>query len=757
MSFYFDDDEPQVDNDEDFCCVTCGGPDYYVDPVSGALCCNSCFTQSQQMTQENSQLDVEEVQALAARTSSGRVVGTTNRRRGGQAFQQEKKPLQEYDTSTPFPNLITCLHGIQRVMKHCIGPLCDLVGLSDEKEQVEETVKSLWMSYLRAWTDGAEFYGKLHPEIRFSLRDYFLPTQYKTKILKHLSHKAAQLVRAELDAGDEEKKDESSVADERGSDESEDDKGLNHSSLKKSHQETIRHFASTYHNPKSLIWMYWHRGKRGRLESALISPPSMNFVACLLWLTVSRAGVTLNHVLQWIANGALPLQNAFKHCLSEQEQQALIHVASFFRLTKLPALSQMESLADKLVVACGLKSFAHLHGIPAAADKPDTVVSSRDRGTTTSEIRKRPDFSYVTPRSVPLMAARFINDFGFRQEVLHRTLALMGILKEAPSNMWLPAPLESALPKNLATTAQVLAVIATACRMTPGWETWVYPGPSAFSNDMVTTVDEDSLEYHEEERKPKRRRIQSESNRFVPYNEEHFRQLRNGPLVEGYLDFLEENILDEKEEIFPAFRSKLEIYNGEEQGFKSTCTEEGVVVRKQPALKESRNPFGPERIWRRQKLHDWKLQAKRKRARWADANGLGEYVIYDDPLTHASDRNRVGKKKFPIPEPFHPQYGLLIEFMSYKANVKASKIHAAITVLDEEVLRLVGPKEEPKRKYTRKAPMQKENQAWVETDAAEEPRRSNEAAGERDGDAAVILSSANVAPILSSDMATVEV
>jgi len=768
MSFYFD-DEPQVDDrdEEDFCCVTCGGSDYYV-ADGGALCCTSCFTQSQQMTQESTELDVEEVQALAARTSSGRVMANrAPRRKGasGETIQQQKKPLEEYDTSRPFPNLITCLHGIQQVMKHCIDPLCDLVGLSKEKKQVEETVQSLWMSYLRAWTDGAEFYGKLHPEIRFSLRDNFLPPQYRAKVMKHLSHKAAEVVRIELDAvdDDEEKKDDASIAGEKlsvsgsdtSSDEDEESDDQMYSSLTKDHRGTIRYFSASYHKHKSLIWMYWNRGKRGRLETALITPLSMKFVACLLWLAVSRAGVTLNHILTWIANGALPLQNAFKHCLSEEEQQALMHVASFFRLSLLPPLDQMERFTDKLVVACGLKSFSHLHGIPAAlpaaessgADKPESVESGGKEKPTSIEIRERSDFSYVTPRSVPLLTARLINDLGFGQVVLDRSFALMGILKQAPSNLWLPAPLHGALPKNLGTTAQVLAVIAVACRMTPGWETWVYPDPSAPSDNNAKAKD-DILGSREEHRLAKRRRMESESSRFVPYNEENFRLMRNGPFVEGYLDFLEDNVLDEKEAIFPRFRATLESTNGKEASYATTPENEGMV-QKQQLLKESRDPFnGAKPIRRRQKMHDWKLRIKRKRARWADANGLGEYVIYEDPLTHAEDRNRIGKKKkIPTPEPFHPQYGLLIEYMSYKTNVKPSKIHAAITVLDEEVLRLVRPQEETKRKYTRKAPVEKTVSEVVsaETDAAEESGRGNQMGdreNEGDNNALLILSSA---------------
>lgn len=815
MSFYFD-EEPssqQQKNDEDFVCVNCGGDDYYVDPIGGALCCTLCFTQSQQMTQESTELDVEEVQALAARTSTGRVL--VNRRaksKGGTTHQQqERKPLEEFDTSKPLPNLVTCLHGIQQVMKYCIEPLCDLVGLSNETQVVQETVQTLWMSYLRAWTDGAEFYGKLHPEIRFSLRDVFLPSPYKAKVLKHLSYKAAQVVRAELNANDdEEKKDEAMDGKPPAIETSDNNNASNHSSLLKGHQESIRYFESSYHNPKRLMWMYYYKGKRGRLECALLALPSMNFVASLLWLAVSRAGVTLNHVLQWIANGALPLENAFKHCLAQDEQQALTHVASFFRMSKLPTLEEVQNLTNKLVVACGVKSFAHLHGMPesdepaseehkqpdaveskggeeestvdspvhvstrqegnpdvveskegekeaiaaSSKDKPATVASNDGEQQAVTEIRKRTDFSYVTPRSVPLLTARLINDLGFGQDVLDRSLALMGILKKAPSNLWLPAPLKGALPKNVGTTAQVLAVISVAFRMTPGWEHWVYSGPSAPSSCKMDSDDDTAMRHWEQERAKKKRRIESKSTRFVPLNEDNFRLLRNGPLVEGYLDYLEDSILDEKEAIFPKFRSSLESQSArDDDNMKPASMDNGNVVRKQSVLKESQSPFG---MWRRQKMHDWKLGIKRKRAQWADANGLGEYVIYDDPLTHAQDRIRSGFKTIPIPEPFHPQYGLLLEYMSFTTNVKPSKIHAAITVLDEEILALVRPKEEPKRKRRGKKPVEKTSpEASMEVDAddaknlgeivieaSELAGENNEGDGHDDANAGLVSSSA---------------
>lgn len=679
MSFYFDDElQGQQGGEDGFVCENCGGTSSYPDANTGALCCDSCFTQSQVLP--DTELELEQVQALAARTNFGRVIGTTVRRNKG-ATTMRKKPLEEFDTSTPFPSLITCIHGMQQVMKHCIEILSDLVGL-DSSHQVDTTVQSLWMSYLRAWADGAEYYGKLHPEIRFSLRDYFLPNVHKTKIMKHLSYRAARALREEEEKEDDQEERMSTARAKvvhKPQEEKDDEKVRPCSNLTKGHQRTIVRFSKSYHRPKSLMWSYWHKGKRGRLEAALMIAPSMRLAVCLLWLGVSRVGVTLHHMLMWVSNGALPLQKAFHHCLSEQEQVALANVSSFFRMTKLPTMTEMENLVGKLVVACGLKSFSHLHGMPVPKENPDKAV--RVTSKSNNEARKRPDFSYVTPQSVPLLTARLIDDLGFDKQILVRSFALMGILKQAPANMWLPAPLQGARPENLWSTAHVLAVIVVACKMTPGWETWVYPLPTGPRKDQIKAV-ENILDYQEDERATKRRRTELAKNRFVPYNEENFRLLTNGPMMEGYLDYLEDNILDEKEAIFPNFRSLLKTTIGEEV---SASTGNEVAVRRQPALKESRDPFGRKRIWKRQKFHDWYFRLGKKRARWADANGLGEYVIYTDPRASGDGR----AKPTPLPEPFHPQYGLLIEYLSHKSNVKPSKIHAVVAVLDKEVMRLV--------------------------------------------------------------------
>ena len=741
MSFYYDEEDygvkQQDDNEAAFLCVNCGGTTYYKEPDTGALCCDSCFTQSQAQPTDSAELDYTEVQALAARTRFGVITSsrTKKKRRGGRG-----RPLKEYDTSTPFPNLVTCIHGIQQVMKHGVESICDLVGLSGtQQKQVEATVKTLWMSYLRSWADGAEFYGNMHPEVRFSLRDHFLTSKHQQMVMRTLSYNAGIKVAAELRAEKkklraEKKKIDSShtndetpqtqgdrIAQENASgsverEEEEDDKneGVD-TSWEDTHRGTIAYHSKHYHHRvTSLMAIYWgDKGKRGRLEAALTIVPSMKLVACLLWLAVSRAGVTLNQVLLWMSNGMLPLQNAYKLCLSDEEQKALSHVSTFFRMKRVPPLSQLERLTRKLVIACGLKSFSHLHGMPSRP-LAEVVVDETGISKTTAKLRKRADFSFLTPQSVPLVTARLVDDLGFGQRILDVSFALMGVLQRAPSNVWLPGPLMCARPEKLWSTAHVLAVIVVACKMTPGWETWEYP---LLRNEEII-VKAENMELKDESRAKKRQRVESRKPRFVPYNQEYFRLMSNGPLVEGYLDYLEENVLVEKttgrqdyrakrtRPIFLKFRKLLKSPSEKEVPQSASTETKGAVVRRQQILRGAHNPNQPKAMWRRQKFHAWNLLLAKKRARWADANGLGVYVAYSDPDTHRlvnlgacyGARKAVAR----APEKFHPHYCILIEYMANKANVRPSMIHAVVTLLDEEIMslrqRALGTQKKRKRR-----------------------------------------------------------
>jgi hypothetical protein len=701
-----------LDEDDAFVCANCGKNDEWYADASGMKCCSNCHTESQMMTAESAEFDQEAIYGLAGRTKQGNMLTrTVSKKRSASAADdssqkdRKKRTFEQYDKSVPFPDLPTCLNGMQKVMKHCIVCLCDLAGLNDTEQRnaVMETVRTLWMSYLKAWADGAEFYGKMHPEIRFSMRDCFLTTTHRTLILRHLSYKLGNEVRAEVDA-------ESSDSD----NDSEDDQWRNippevlpH--LSKGYMKVVDRSIKQYHLLSSLMMAYWDRGDRGRLECALVLKPSMRLIVCLLWMATSRAGVTAEQVLNWIANGAIPLQNAFRHCFNEEDRIALKLVAGAFCLKTLPSAHEIESLACKIAVACSFTSFSppqekSKQDESPGGEKAELKQTKRKRKRT--RLEARPDFCFVTPESVPLMTARLIRDLGFGKRVFDYALALMGFETTAPPQSWLPAPLEQARPENLWSQAHVLAVIVVACKMVPGWETRPYPTDRAGKTPLLS---EDSGFAKTSERQ----KTLAPRDRFVPYNDQHIRFLENGPSLEGYVDFVEENIFTEEASdgpIFPEFTARLKADKPKTDAVEQDSHDDTTAaVLPNPILFGARNPNQPRKMWRKQKYHSWNLSLENSRAKWSDANALNEYVVYTDRQSHALVTQHIqeGHRNSSIrltPEPFHPHYATLIEYMSYKTSVKPSKIHCVVSKLDEEVLEHAKKLERPGRRKKEKRP-----------------------------------------------------
>lgn len=694
MSFFFEEDHDVVESQEDagFVCLNCGGSDSYKDDETGALCCSSCFTQSQNMTADQAELDFGEVQALAGRTRSGQILST--RKSTGTSYKRERKALEEYDSSVPLPDLKTCLLGFQQVLKYGASCISDLAELDEEgKKSVKETVRMFWRNYLQSWTDAAEFYGKLHPEIRFSLRDSFLSAKYKSSILRHLSYNISKKIKQEYDEIKQQQKEETEETAELHSDEGEESSVENNTEppykITSQHKRTIARHYKTYQSTLSLMQMYWDRGRRGRLEAAIIISPNLRLATCILWLSVSRMGVTIQQVLDWIANGALPLQNAYRHCLDKDEQESLKLVSQKFRMSSLPEQHDVEMLAQKVVVASGLKSFEYLKGKVGSKVGSDNNskafeyagrVTCGSRGSVT-----RPDFSFVPVDAVPLMAERLVRVLGFEQRVLDFSLALMGRLKDAPNDIWLPPTLNSARPDRLWTQAHVLAVIVVACKMTPGWETWTYPKPGG-------SVASKAKQKLPTEGGTKRQKTLSKGARFIPYNDPHLRLLGNGSDLNDYLDFLESNVFESLDRS-SAFADFAGLLRAEEPIDKDEVIPVGgSTIRQNPILLGAPNPNQPSNMWRRQKLHDWNLRLGKSKALWADANALGEYPLYTNGRSHVVYR-RIRNARYeatqPTPEPFHAHYGTLLEYIAYRTNVKPSKIHAVVHDLDEEVTSLV--------------------------------------------------------------------
>ena len=83
---------------------------------------------------------------------------------------------------------------------------------------------------------------------------------------------------------------------------------------------------------------------------------------------------------------------------------------------------------------------------------------------------------------------------------------------------------------------------------------------------------------------------------------------------------------------------------------------------------------------------------KRGNKFWADANGIGEYIVYNNGKTHActKEASKACKSTTATNEPFHPHYGLLIEYFADTFLVEPSELHFLVVCLDEEVRMQVG-------------------------------------------------------------------
>eukprot|EP00978_Attheya_sp_CCMP212_P035289 scaffold152571_cov51-Attheya_sp.AAC.1 len=128
------------ESEDEFECAQCGGMESYVEQATGAVCCSECFTQSQQSQTNTTALDdFDDIQGLAARTRGGQFVasgrtgprqsiGNITGRGGGRC---PRKPAHEYDQSSPLPDVVACVHGIQIILKRSAIRICELAALSD--------------------------------------------------------------------------------------------------------------------------------------------------------------------------------------------------------------------------------------------------------------------------------------------------------------------------------------------------------------------------------------------------------------------------------------------------------------------------------------------------------------------------------------------------------------------------------------------------------------------------------------------------
>ena len=801
MSFYTENgdieaggDFDDAGNDGSIVCTNCGSTSFDEDPVSFALVCTSCHTQSQAHSQVMTLED--DIDAIGARAKRGGFIDA-NRRGGG--TWAGNIPDAELDASCTLPDLEACCVGFQSALRSAARRAALLAGLRcktrglDAREGgarvMERTVASIWFGYLRAWSEGAEVYGQKFPELRFSMRDAFLDRTIRNMILKHLSASEARYLNRER----EDSKEGDGVRGGKKRRRREDFKGIENSSGARSRLSPVDlnedgknesdHCGSEGgmegRNDGSDTPFTSNRPFHYRILSMLDSLPSLRqdgaividrHVAALrlkpspallasivhLALLRLRAGTASFHLIRWAASGAFPHAFDSWSCLPRDMRESLRPIRNFFvRSGGPPRPSLLDHHADLLAVACGLgwvRPGARYRGRKGKEDVVWPRAGPRG-GTGTVAYRD----------NVAVMAARMMLDLGFSigkegdgfgQKVLDNTLALMGLYelpkeerdndrKKGSSNIdinqpngrdglvrpWLPAALELASPDSLFSPLHVMAVVVVAVRMCRGWENLALAMPDqmtsgtendskCFSIDAAIKMAEDSdssksshngkndviynslggarslLVKKKGWKKGNDDNVACSGLKFIPWNERQLQLVSNGPTLDSYLEFLDksvfydEPVLKRYEDIMGTIR---ELLTGEHAKNELHGSETPVRARKQRRLHSSveaavrpyRILIGAPRpgikpldelrtsIGRGRRYLD--LLRRKPEAVWADANGLGAYVLYP--------RGGFSKGLRPV----HPHYGLLIELCASICDANPDHLHKLVQRLDVEI------------------------------------------------------------------------
>ena len=556
-------------------CEVCGGTEFYTNHDHQLVCHECAFISQTHMSQEASQMDYEDVVAHGAKTRTG-TLRTKKKRTVRQYFIDDegrtrmeywrtRTPLETYDTSVPFPSLEQCIDGFQQILIYSAEQLVKLLYWDNEEQgptrrkavpnrlsrsvfrkRLLNTVRDLWMSYLQAWSDGAEYYAKRYPMVRFSLRDNFFHHFHKQMIWNTLAYQAEQKAKEEL-RNEREKLRQATrtetyntdvrIKRELGtedtdlpqSDDNDDDDSTSNNDEEASKKRKIppndlKKPNKSHPPPNATIQHVVQRHTRGRrmnnMEMALVlSGPSMTMAASILWLAVYQTGVASYQMCRWIANGQLPFLNCF-HVLSEELQQKLSPIQYFFRMDPPIVPAILETHTEHLAAVCRLLA-------------KDELVYQRPHN-------KDRNLRFVTVDNIPIITAQIVADLQLGQDVMDASMHIMGLRKvrreDSSAQKRLPNPIDAASPDKLVTMAHVLAVIAMACFIQPDWRRW----------QVVTRPVTD---------KPRH------GGYGIPYNEEQLNAfVTNGPAMEGYMDFLEQYILRDGEDVSPEIAELLSFH-----------------------------------------------------------------------------------------------------------------------------------------------------------------------------------------------------
>lgn len=568
MSFYLDNDEVQFSQgaslpssfqakeessakqfvtraDDAFVCDNCGGDQSYLDETTGGLICASCFTQSQTiLAASQEEVDYDEVMALAGRFSGGHLASasTPSTRR-----RKVRAPLRDIDSTSALPKTDDCIFGMQRLLRESTRIVAKIIQCdSNELKSALDTTRTIWRAYLWSWMQGAIFFGRQYPEVRLCFRDSFVNASTRARIIRTLAHKATRHLRGKQlhwDRNQPSRKGTIRATEGRdlpGSVNSDTADCISTSSALTLKGGIFKKFGNA-ESVNSISRMLSHHFKIvkkrtiGRKVAALSLQPSLTMIAAILAIAFRPLGVTAVDIRMWIADGKLPLLNAY-WLLTPRERQRLCPIQGFFRLYQPPSIHNLLGIVARLKVACG---YQPKHGI---SDRP-----RKQRLTATSPAWDFEQGSHVEPTSIPLALARLVSRLGLSQIVMDYTLALMGISiadkRGVPSpylekfrGLWIPRALRCCRGDRPATVASLLGTIAFACKLIPDWRShWFSPACLSHSRFL---------------RKPS----------LLVWNEPQARWSRTASLG-PYLDVLEGDILEPTESVLTKFVTVLKQFS----------------------------------------------------------------------------------------------------------------------------------------------------------------------------------------------------
>ncbi|EED96006.1 predicted protein [Thalassiosira pseudonana CCMP1335] len=567
-------------------------------------------------------------------------------------------------------------------------------GSDDAQHTImERTVKKIWFAYLGAWMEATKVFSTKYPEMRVSFRDCFLENAMKMVIARHLSVTVGKKVEDEMlkdiqhfrsdrrnKTNDDDKSTSSWKSDNVSSaksddqsviDDDDDDEVSRSSSKRKRAKMDRRPILSIPELCKRVFPKKFHRFPNGAYHihphhATLKIQPSPTLLLSILQLALThlQAGVAPYHLTTWVANGLLPHALNGYALLPSKLKERVVVVKNFFARSCIPPANDVADLTELLAASCNWYSGAKTSGnetnhSAAGKDASSVAVSDSSRKCTVEQddlndsssahgklagneelVSSFQQTNQSSRYNVPLLAARMVRDLGFEQQVLDNALCLMGITHrtDADETRKVPPPLEIASASQQYSPLHVAAVIAVACKLCVGWESWTITNLHA---------------------KISRKAF------LVPWNESQLQLLGNGKTLEHYIGFLEDvviNGVERNNQVTQFFQSLGRDLDSRPRQRQSSS--DAVNVKPNTTLSGHPNPNESSNA---EIMHHW------------NTNNIHCYTSYQ--------HNKHDKKASPL-EPYHPNYCRLIEYICYIVEEKnPGKLHDLVQLVEEELLR----------------------------------------------------------------------